>query len=128
VKYLLDTHVFLWALLEPEKLSSWARAAIENIDNTIVVSAVCGWEIMVKSSLGKLKLSMPPAKFITEGVDGMGLKTLDLRLAHTFLLPKLPDIHRDPFDRMLICQSQSEGIALITQDANISRYSVETFW
>ncbi len=127
--YLLDTCTFLWAALESEKIPDHSKSLIENPDTLLFLSAVSVWEIEVKFRLGKLKFNDQPLRqFIT-----MARKRLDVfdlsfsegaALRHSDLAP----IHKDPFDRMLICQAMEHDLTIITPDKNISSYDVNTRW
>lgn len=121
--YLLDTHVFLWAIIDETKLSENAFSLIENNQNTILISAVSLWEISLKFALGKLKLvGLEPNELMDQG------KALGFEF--TPLLPEYPvsnyklegTWHKDPFDRMLIWQAIQQNITLISKDQNIAKY------
>lgn len=118
--YLLDTHVLIWWFLEPKSLHENTQAIISNIKNPIYVSSATTWEMIIKISLGKLKV--PPKIFglITEE----HFLELPILIAHTLELAKLPNYHNDPFDRLLIAQAKSENFTLITNDQNIKKYDI----
>jgi PIN domain nuclease of toxin-antitoxin system len=118
VKILIDTHIFLWALSEPHKLSAIKRDQLESETNIILVSSVSMAEIMIKVSLGKLTLPFDP---VVE-VDRCGFELLDYSGVDALPLGALPWHHRDPFDRMLIAQSLSRGIPIMTEDPAFPRY------
>ncbi len=124
MKLLLDTHVFLWALENEDRLSANARDAIADANNIIFVSAVSAWEIAIKRGLGKIELDVD----LDEAVDELGFLRADLRFSTARLLSTLPALHRDPFDRMLIAQSIEDGIPLVTDDDVIRRYPLQTYW
>jgi PIN domain nuclease of toxin-antitoxin system len=115
---IIDTHVFLWALSEPGKLDDAKRAALEDLANTIYVSAVTIAEIMIKSSIGKLEINFDPVEMAKES----GFALLDFSSDAALLLKDLPFHHRDPFDRMLIVQSLSSKYPIMTQDPKIAKY------
>ncbi|WP_151193432.1 type II toxin-antitoxin system VapC family toxin [Cysteiniphilum sp. JM-1] len=118
--YLLDTHYLIWLLYEPQKLSAKLTKIIENTDNDIFFSAMSIFEIAIKESIGKLKVSPDFANHLEES----GLQSLPFLSDHANWLRTLTlDIHKDPFDRALIAQSAVEGINLITQDRLILEYS-----
>lgn len=119
---LLDTCAFLWLVLEPMKLSRRAVQLIQDPNNHVWMSSVSAWEIGVAYSLGRLSLQDPPALFIPAQRRLHGLDALALTEADALLLPDLPPIHRDPFDRMLICQARANGLTLLTPDPTIRRY------
>lgn len=130
---LLDTHTFLWALMAPDKLSAMAREAISHPHNPVFVSAISFWEIALKSSLGKLKIEGADAETLVEAAEAQGFTLLPLepRLAAGFVrLPRFPE-HRDPFDRMLIWQSQALGHTLVSRDRKMLASAVpklKTLW
>ncbi len=121
---LLDTHVFLWALGEADRLSEAARDAIEDPANEIYVSAAVVWEIAIKHALGKLQLPSEPAIYVPARVGALGFRELPVRFEHALLAASLPRHHRDPFDRMLIAQARIEGMTFITNDQLAARYFV----
>lgn len=128
MRLLIDTHVWLWSLAEPARLSKQARSLLENVDNEVLFSVVCSWEIVTKHSLGKLKLPEPPDAFIPEQLKVQRLAALPLTLQHTLEAARLPWHHRDPFDRMLIAQARCERIPFLTADRKILAYEVKTIW
>jgi len=128
VKVLLDTHVFLWAISEPERLSPRARQAIEDPRNTRLVSAASAWEILIKVQAKRLKLPSNAAAFVTRQISQIAAEVLDIRMQHVLRILTLPALHRDPFDRMLIAQSQVERAPLITADPLMARYPVDIIW
>jgi len=118
VKIILDTHIFLWALSEPSKLSDKKKFEIEALSNVIYVSAISIAEIAIKSSIGKLNVNFDPI----EMVEKSGFSLLDFTSKEAMLLKELPFHHRDPFDRMLICQSMVNKFHIMTDDEKISKY------
>lgn len=128
---LLDTHTFLWACVEPGKLSSKSVEIINNEENLLYLSSASIWEISIKLKLGKLKIlnkDLDFKTFIEESLKSLNLIELPILNKHIFSLHKLPEIHKDPFDRMLIAQAKSEKLILITNDHQIKKYDVETLW
>jgi len=127
MKYLLDTHTAIWALGDKQKLS---KNAIEIIDNTSVplyVSITSAWEIVIKVSVNKLKFH-GGAEFFLNTMQKNGIELLGVESAYIKQLEKLPLIHKDPFDRLLIATSLSENMTLITKDDNIQKYNVQWIW
>lgn len=116
MRLLLDTHVLIW-WDEGARLSARARAAIETADQ-VYVSAVSGWEIAIKTALGKLR----PSRTVAEAAADSGFEELPLRLRHTEILASLPPLHRDPFDRMLVAQALAERLTIVTRDPAIAAY------
>jgi PIN domain nuclease of toxin-antitoxin system len=120
MKFLLDTHVLLWWLENPETLSEEAKSAIQNSENTIYVSAATAWEIAIKKAIGKLDAPDD----LGEAVAVCRFLPLDITIEHAWAVRQLPAIHRDPFDRMLIAQCNAEGLTIVSRDSEIFRYSV----
>ncbi len=121
MKYLLDTHILLWATTNSDKLSQHARNIIANPENDIYFSTVSIWEIAIKTGLGKLQLPISTAAFRRVLLDNQYLE-LNINSKHAILTETLPPIHKDPFDRMLIAQAQSEGFTLISADNYVIAY------
>lgn len=119
MNYLLDTHVFLWVLSNPDRLNAKAVKAVQDPNHRVFVSAVSAVEISIKSSIGKLKV---PDNLRSE-IRSRGLLELPLQYQHGERLSQLPMHHGDPFDRMLIAQAMVEGLTLVTHDQKIKRYS-----
>jgi PIN domain nuclease of toxin-antitoxin system len=120
---IIDTHIFLWALAEPERLSSSQQMALLTRANTIYLSAVSIAEMMIKSSLGKLEIPFDPK----EMAEATGFDILDYRGEDALLLKILPFHHRDLFDRMIITQSLAHGYPIMTVDSKFSLYSCKLF-
>ena len=121
MKVLLDTHVLVWWLMDARELGKEARAAIGTPTNVIFVSAVSVWELRIKEALGKVKL--PPD--FAEVLGAQPFEPLAMTMAHAHALRQLPMHHRDPFDRMLICQARSDGLTLLTHDEVMGQYDVQ---
>ena len=119
-RLLLDTHVLLWWLSGSSELGAMAKKAIADPKNQIYVSSASTWEISIKRSLGKLEAPSDMSTIIEEE----GFTPLSISLYHGDQAGQLPDLHKDPFDRMLIAQAQSEGLVIITHDDAITRYPV----
>jgi len=115
---IIDTHVFLWALAEPLKLSAEKRSALEDLSNTIYVSAISIAELMIKESIGKLQIDFDPVS--TAEKSGFSLLGFDPEAA--LLLRDMPFHHKDPFDRMLIAQSISLNYPIMTEDPKFALY------
>jgi PIN domain nuclease of toxin-antitoxin system len=128
LKLLLDTCTFLWSIEGGAALSNAARQALVDPGNDIYLSAVSAWEIVVKHALGKLPLPEPPERYVPAQRKLRGIEGWPLDEEASLHLHRLPPIHRDPFDRMLICQALTAGLTLVTPDENISRYPVRTLW
>ena len=128
MRLLLDTVTFLYAVGEPEKLSGHAKHLFLDPSNEIYLSTVSTWEIAIKYSLGKLDLSEPPGRLVPEHRARLGAASLPLDEESTLHLIRLPQLHSDPFDRILICQAMVHGMVLVTPDEQIRRYPVRTAW
>lgn len=126
---LLDTCVFLWIIADKrDNLSSRALEIYNDIDNDIFLSAVSSWEIMIKTNIGKLKLTESPAQRLPEEIKRTGCQPLPVYHSHALELSSLPPLHNDPFDRMLISQAKCEGLVLLTPDTTIQEYDMEVLW
>ena len=126
--YLLDTHVLLWWLFDDPKLSSQAREVIRAPENIIIVSSASGWEITTKSRLGKLPYAGDIIGNLPSLLQKARIKALSISMAHALAAGALPGPHRDPFDRMLIAQSQIEQLPIVTSDRAFKKYPVELIW
>jgi PIN domain nuclease of toxin-antitoxin system len=125
---LLDTHAFLWWVTDNEQLSSVAREAIINPENSIIFSVVSAWEIAIKQGTGKLTLPEPAEIYIPSRLETNQFSILPINLSHVLQIASLPDLHRDPFDRLLIAQSQVENIPIISIDRFVTQYPVTVIW
>jgi PIN domain nuclease of toxin-antitoxin system len=128
MKALLDTHAFLWWNTDDPALSTQARAVIADGRNEIYLSAASVWEIVIKSARGRLLLPSAPAVYIHDRMRLNRFHPLPILIQHAIQVDGLPAYHQDPFDRLLIAQSQVEGMALITGDKDIQQYRLETIW
>jgi PIN domain nuclease of toxin-antitoxin system len=128
VNLLLDTCTFLWCIEGGEALSDVARRALVDPANAVYLSSVSAWEIVVKHALGKLPLPEPPERYVPAQRQMRGIERFPLDEEASLHLQRLPPIHRDPFDRMLICQALVANLTLVTPDGNIGRYPVRTLW
>lgn len=120
MQYLLDTHVLLWWLTIPNKISVKAKQIIKDSSNDIFVSSASFWEMAIKKSIGRLTL---PHSLIEE-VIGAGFKILPILAEECLSVADLPLIHSDPFDRLLIIQAKLQNLILITNDSKISKYPI----
>jgi PIN domain nuclease of toxin-antitoxin system len=115
---IIDTHIFLWALTEPSRLCEAKHTAIEDLSNTIYVSAVSIAELMIKASLNKLRIDFDPVLLAEES----GFSLLDFSAQAATLLKDMPFHHKDPFDRMLIAQSITDNYPIMTEDPKFAQY------
>jgi PIN domain nuclease of toxin-antitoxin system len=125
---LLDTCTFLWLNADAKELSRTARELFSSPNNIVYFSAVSSWEIMVKHQLGKLPLPDNPTEFVRKGRILHNIETLPLTETATWRLKELSNFHRDPFDRMLICQALEHDMTLLTPDPLIHQYPVKIAW
>jgi PIN domain nuclease of toxin-antitoxin system len=126
MRILLDTHVFLWLQTEPERLDAHALRAMSDARNDLLLSAASSWEIAIKYGLGKLPLPDPPAIYVPDRMRTSGIRALPVEHAHALRVAELPELHSDPFDRLLVAQAQLERAVLATADPAITDYDVET--
>ena len=125
---LLDTHAFLWFIAGNSSLSRKARAAIEDENNRLLLSVASLWEIAIKVSLGKIKLSEPFGTLIPEQLTANGIDLLDISVEHAALVATMPFHHRDPFDRLIAAQARVENITLISTDEVFEVYEIVRLW
>ena len=123
--YLLDTSTVLWSLASPDRLSALARKALKA--GPVVISVVCYWEVVIKARKGMLTIP-DPVNWWFRATTMLGGSVLSIRADHISALSGLPDLHKDPFDRMLVAQAAAEGLALVTSDEQIQRYPVKIVW
>ncbi len=128
MKILLDTCTFLWAAWRPDSLSPAATGIFEAPDADIYLSLVSVWEILLKCTAKKLIFSEPPERWIQTQREKLRITPLPLDEMSLYQDPRLPAVHRDPFDRALICQAITNGLTILTPDPHIHRYPVQTLW
>jgi PIN domain nuclease of toxin-antitoxin system len=126
--FLLDTCTFLWILSNDGRLTDKVRSVFSQPENSIYLSAASSWEIAVKYSMGKLPLPQNPIGYIPAKRKEHKIDDLPISEEVTFYLTKLPAIHKDPFDRILVCQSIVWGYPVLTPDPLIHQYPVKTVW
>ena len=128
VKLLLDTCTFLWIVGGTADLSVQARDMFVDPDNDVYLSVVSAWEIAVKHAAGRLPLPESPERFVPTERRRHGIDTLQLDEETALHLARLPALHRDPFDRMLVCQAIVHGLVILGPDSLITQYPVRTAW
>lgn len=128
MKLLLDTCTFLWWIAEPDRLSPRARLAIQDPDHEVLLSAASVWECALKHRNGKLPLPGDPARYLPEQRRLHGIGALPIDEDAIAQIGKLPDHHRDPFDRILVCQAIVGGMSLVSPDEWLARYPVPILW
>lgn len=124
MKILLDTHIFLWYISADERLPPPFLDALRNPDNEVYLSVVSLWEVIIKHQLGKLPLPASPEVYVPLQRQRHLLYSLNVDEASVAELVKLPTLHRDPFDRLLICQARVHGMVVATVDEAVRRYAV----
>jgi PIN domain nuclease of toxin-antitoxin system len=125
---LLDTHAFLWAAASPSRLGPRARRAILDPRNRVYLSLASVWEMAIKASLGKLRLSAPLSELVARAQSEQGITLLPLELDPVLRVQDLPWHHRDPFDRLIIAQSLFEKIPIVSGDPAFRKYSAKLVW
>jgi PIN domain nuclease of toxin-antitoxin system len=125
---LLDTNAFLWWVTNDKKLSSTAHTIISNHQNEIFFSIVSGWEIVIKTQIGKLPLPESPEVYIPSRLNYYDFKILPINMKDVFQTWQLELHHKDPFDRLLIAQSQINNLPIITADTKFDLYNVSIVW
>jgi PIN domain nuclease of toxin-antitoxin system len=128
MKYLLDTCTFLWFISSDKELPHSLRELICSAENEIYLSSVTYWEILIKENLGKMKFPLPANEYIITQRKNHLIDALPLEEESIQYLSKLPHLHRDPFDRMLVCQSIHHAMPIITPDDTLSAYPIRTIW
>ena len=121
MRLLLDTHIVLWAAVEPERLPKSASALIEDPENEIAFSAVSVWEVAIKTARGRADFRIDPV-LLRRNLFDNGYSELAVTGAHAAALLSLPPLHKDPFDRMLVAQATVEGVTLLTGDPAVAKY------
>ena len=122
---LLDTHIFLWSQFEPEKLPAGIQALCSDAGVRWHLSQISVWEIQVKYDLGKLPLPQPPQTFMEQLIQDSGIRFQELQNKAIFMLGKLPKLHRDPFDRLLIATALVNGWEIATVDTTMAEYPIQ---
>jgi PIN domain nuclease of toxin-antitoxin system len=128
VKVLVDTHVFLWALLHDHRLTAKAKQVLSSDEHELVFSLVSLWEIAIKIKLGKLNAIGSSVGYIRDEMEAYGMELLPIRYQHFLQLEALPAHHGDPFDRLIVAQAVAESLPILTHDRKLSRYQVKVIW
>lgn len=124
MRVLLDTHVWLWMLTEPERLGE-AADLVSDVDTDLLLSAASTWEIVIEHGLGRLDLPSPPASYVPERIRSTRVTPLPIEPSHTLEVAALPLLHRDPFDRLLVAQARVLGVPMLSADPRIAAYDVD---
>jgi PIN domain nuclease of toxin-antitoxin system len=125
LKLLVDTHVFLWLQTDPERLGEHL-GIVEDTRTDLLLSAVSSWEIAIKYQLGKLPLPEAPERWVPDRMRAIHAQALAVEHPHALAVATLPQLHRDPFDRLLVAQATLLGLTIITADPAVAQYPVPT--
>jgi PIN domain nuclease of toxin-antitoxin system len=128
MRVLLDTHAFLWFILDDPQLSPLAKATIEEPANDVEVSPATYWEIAIKIRLGKYTLPQPYSPFVEEQIAVNHFRILHIEPRHAAVLTTMPMHHKDPFDRLLVAQALAEAIPIVSADPALAPYGVTRLW
>jgi PIN domain nuclease of toxin-antitoxin system len=128
MRVLTDSHALIWYVDQPHQLSPAALTALVDPANDLLLSAATVWEVSIKVSLGKLTLSGPFDAWMTQAAAGLGLTLLPITITYADAQSKLPWHHRDPFDRLLVAQSLTELVPVVSADPVLDRYAVTWIW
>lgn len=128
MRLLLDTHTFIWFVIDSPRLSTIVRALIENENNEKLLSTASVWEMAIKHSSGKLSFSLPFRVFIEQQLGLNSIELLNINLDHVDIVATLPFYHRDPFDRLLVAQAMVEQIPILSADSAFDAYPINRLW
>jgi PIN domain nuclease of toxin-antitoxin system len=126
MRCLMDTHIFIWWILDHPKLPRSSRQIIADSTTELFFSSASAWEIIIKSTIGKLSLPENPTGWIRKHLDLNRINALPITLEHALMLHELPNLHKDPFDRIMVAQARCEDLTIITDDEWIPKYAVKT--
>ena len=121
MRLLLDTHLLVWAMGEPERLPAGCAAMLEDPSNSLVFSVASLWELVIKQALGRPDFNLEPS-LLRQALLSGGWQELPIEASHALAVSQLPPLHRDPFDRLLLAQAQVDGLLLLTADSQLSLY------
>jgi len=128
VKFIADTHAFIWFITDSSQLSAKSKALLESPENERLLSTASIWEIAIKASLGKLSFKRPLEQLLPEQIALNYFQVLDVSLPHALRIASLPMLHRDPFDRMLIAQALTENLPILSSDNALDAYGIQRIW
>ena len=128
MRILLDTHTFLWWITSDQRLSQRSIELISDGRNELLFSTASGWEIAIKAGLGRLDMPDPLDRFVTEHLFRNHISVLSVQLSHALHVYTLPQLHRDPFDLLLVAQAQVERLPLLSSDKRLAEYDVDVLW
>ncbi len=128
MRYLLDTHTFLWMAGDPTNLSQRVRGIVLEKNNKLHLSAASAWEIALLQQINRVELPDEPQRFIPEAMQRLNVLPLPIGFSTAISAAMLPLIHRDPFDRIIIAEAIKEKMTILTKDNKFSDYGVESLW
>ena len=129
MSYLLDTHTLIWWTAEPERIPERTTEILRDPRDELYFSTASSWEVQIRIGIGQISFSQPWETIVEREIEKNSLLILPVTLEHTFMLAKLPLLHQDPFDRMLIAQALTNNLTIVTNDRFIQSYpDVETVW
>ncbi len=128
MRVLLDTHAFLWWINDDARLSEGAQEIFSDGDNELLFSAASGWEMAMKVGLGRMTVTGTLGTYLTTHLAENAIGVLPISVSHAVGVTELPDLHSDPFDRLLVSQAILEKLPILSADPEISRYPVEIIW
>lgn len=128
MKVLLDTHAFLWLMVDDHRLSATARAIFQDLNNHFLLSMASVWEMTIKAGLQKLKLPMSVCDYVVTRTQRHNISVLDISLDHCGRVESLPFHHKDPFDRLIIAQGIIEDLPILTDDKDFVSYPITKIW
>lgn len=128
MRILLDTHVWLWMIADPERLSGESAAQLVDPGNELLLSAASSFEIAIKHALARLRLPSAPARYVPEQIERTGVTPVAIAHGHALASGALPPHHRDPFDRVLVATAGLEAVPIMTADRQLLPYDVEILW
>lgn len=128
MRLLLDTHIFIWYVLNNQRLSNQVRMLIDDADNEILLSTAIIWEMAIKHSTGKLNFSLPFEVFVKQQISLNNFNLLDIKINYLNVVATLPFHHRDPFGRLLIAQAMVEQIPILSADSVFDAYPIQRLW
>ncbi len=128
MRLLLDTHTFIWFVIDSPKLSANVKYQIEDENNEKLISVASIWEIAIKQSTGKLYFGLPFRVLIEQQLSANSIELLNINLDHIEIVVTLPFYHRDPFDRLIIAQAMVEQIPILSADSVFDTYGIQRLW
>ena len=128
MRYLLDTHTFLWFISDDKRLSKTANALMKDRNNALYFSSASAWEISIKIGIKRLSIKDEMESFLLDQLSENGILPLPITIPHAAYICKLPRIHKDPFDRILIAQSVVEDMPLLSRDRTVRKYDANIIW